>query len=515
MLPDAKRLLHLSLLVLALTGTVVSGLAATHLFVAGHGLTLRTTGKDQPNSTNFIPKSEQAQAMINECKAMIDGEWKVMPWMKFIELEYDWNSLENDLPNNVNKDHPGKTQRSWNQAGLDQIRKDAILCAKNGMYLRVMLLQKYANFPAYMTEVNRHAIQVKDNTPQDGKPPPWTLKLHQSAPNGRNTLQLLKDLYSMVIENLQRIDPNAPEDTDFAKEGFYGFVIQETAFGTTSYYDGDDEWTAQQNQAAADRKAKWYENLRNFHVWLGGPGRLLDFDNVPPRGRLFWQMINSPYQEVLNVVSNPNLPDGAGFCGPDTFPRESSSFTKPSNSNEQPMPIESSLYKTYDQFMRKNRARPISLHVYSGNYTTDRAPFLDDRLAGVQPIWSNADSFASNGSNNKNAGDGISNFLGCVINGNKPDDLEVHNIVWSWIDGTLIPFNGEADDPDTKEKIELADNEASEGQPTGVWGWKQVKDWMLNRGSIYGPGGLKNSSGQFPQNNSGGCRAAVPTLIAN
>ena len=103
-------------------------------------------------------------------------------------------------------------------------------------------------------------------------------------------------------------------------------------------------------------------------------------------------------------------------------------------------------------------------------------------LIGVQPIWANTNLPAANGSNNKDAGDGIANFVGCVSTGTKPDNLDLHNVIWTWSSGTLT----QAD--------------ADPGQPYGPWGWDQVKNWM-------------QTSGQFPQTNVGGCRTTVPTLI--
>jgi hypothetical protein len=144
--------------------------------------------------------------------------------------------------------------------------------------------------------------------------------------------------------------------------------------------------------------------------------------------------------------------------------------------------------------MRQRTDRPVSLHVYHGNYRCDRAPFLPTVKKGVQPIWADTNLPGANGLDNKDAGDGIANFLGCVSTGRRPDTLAVHNVVWSWTSGTLRPYAGAAAAPKS------AQYEASPGQPAGPYGWPLVKAWMLH-------------SGQFPQTETGGCTAAVPTGI--
>lgn len=421
--------------------------AATHLFVPGHGLTDRSG-----------PVKTVAQ-LKDECLA-------TGSWMKIIEKQYDWGTLENDyLLSGGNPDNPAPQHRNWNTTGLNQIKADAELCAQNGLVLRVVLLHKYADFPAYMigtaggAPLDRHSIEIASNT---GGTPPRVIKLEQNDPNGVNTLGVIQGLYDKVIQTLK--------GSNNARRGFYGFVIQETSIGSTPYYDDG-------SPAANQRKSDWYANLRSFHDWLDT--KLVNFNSAgttpfTPPGRLFWQMINSPYLEVSTIVAQ--LPAGAGLCGPDTFPRESVAV------NGSGQPVDSSLYKCYDQFIRQNPARPVSLRVASSNYYTDRAFFLPNVIVGVQPIWANTNLPAANGSDNKNAGDGIANFVGCVSTGSKPDNLDLHNVIWTWSSGTL------------------AQADADPGQPYGPWGWNEVKNWM-------------KTSGQFPQTGTGGCRATVPTNI--
>ena len=145
--------------------------------------------------------------------------------------------------------------------------------------------------------------------------------------------------------------------------------------------------------------------------------------------------------------------------------------------------------------MRQRTDRPVSLHVYHGNYVYDRAHFLPGAIKGVQPIWTNTNLPAANGLDNKDAGDGIVNFLGCVSAGRHPDTLAVHNIIWSWTSGTLRPSSGKP------RGHKFSRDEASPGQPAGPYGWPQIKAWMQH-------------SGQFPKTDAaGGCTATVPTGI--
>lgn len=416
------------LLLLAMVPTATAAAASTHLFVPGHGLTARTSGVDRT-----------AAQLLDECEA-------TGPWMRFIEIAYDWGDLEGPPA--------ADGARTWKAAGLAQLRADAEACAARGKYLRVILLQRYANFPEYMRKDDRHTFAIRDNSPSPDRPPPRVIKLDQPE-----TLELLKGLYDQVIATLK-----AGAD---ARRGFYGFVIQETALGASPYLNRTIE-------------SAWYANLRAFHQWLGG--RLADFDDNAPRGRLFWQMVNFPAREVPAIIAQ--LPPGAGLCGPDTFPREPASISQDTGK-----PGYGGLYKAYDA-MRRRTDRPVSLHVYHGNYISDRAPFLPGAIKGVQPIWADTNLPAANGLDNKDAGDGIANFLGCVSTGRRPDSPDVHNVVWSWVGGTLR----------APEARKTAANVASPGQPAGPYGWPRVKAWMRD-------------SGQFPRNEHGGCAAATPTNI--
>ncbi len=423
------------LLAIMLAALAPAALAVpTHLFVPGHGLTDRTSGLNRT--------SEQ---LLDECEA-------TGPWMRLIEVAYDWGDLEGEPA-------PDGT-RTWKTAGFTRIRADAEACAARGKYLRVMLQHRYARFPAYMRVGDRHSFSIRDNTPHPGEAPPRVIKLDQPE-----SLKLLEGLYDRVITTLQ--------SSPAARRGLYGFVIQETALGESPYLTRPIE-------------AAWYANLRAFHQWLGG--RLANFDDAAPRGRLFWQMVNFPAREVPTIIAQ--LPPGAGLCGPDTFPREPVSHAKDTGKAAY-----GGLYKAYDA-MRQRSDRPVSLHVYHGNYNTDRAPFLSDALKGVQPIWTDTNLPAANGLDNKDAGDGIANFLGCVSTGRRPDTLAVHNIIWSTASGTLRPY---ASKP---AGTMPGRNEASPGQPAGPYGWPQVKAWMQH-------------SGQFPKTDpAGGCAATVASLAA-
>lgn len=422
------------LLAIALAALAPVALAApTHLFVPGHGLTDRTSGVNRTT-----------RQLLDECET-------TGPWMRLIEISYDWGDLEGDLASDGT--------RTWKAAGLARIRQDAEACAARGKYLRVMLQHRYADFPAYMRKGDRHTFSIRDNTPHPGEPPPRVIKLDQPE-----SLKLLEGLYAQVISTLQ--------SSSAARRGFYGFVIQETALGESLYLNRSIE-------------TAWYANLRAFHQWLGG--RLVNFDDAAPRGRLFWQMVNFPAREIPTIIAA--LPPGAGLCGPDTFPREPVSFAKDTGKASY-----GSLYKTYD-LMRQRTDRPVSLHVYNGNYVYDRAHFLPDAIKGVQPIWTDTNLPAANDLDNKDAGDGIANFLGCVSTGRSPDTLAVHNIIWSLASGTLRPSSGK---PGAHK---FGQDEASPSQPAGPYGWPQVKAWMQH-------------SSQFPTADAaGGCTATVPTGI--
>ncbi len=424
---------HLLALFLALALATAASAAPTHLFVPGHGLTDRTSGADRT-----------AQQLLDECEA-------TGPWMRLIEITYDWGDLEGEPA-------PDGT-RTWKAEGLTKIRQDAEACAARGKYLRVILQHRYAHFPAYMRKGDRHSFSIRDNTPNPGEAPPRVIKLDQPE-----SLALLEGLYARVIATLQ--------GSAAARRGFYGFVLQETSLGESPYLDRPIE-------------TAWYANLRVFHQWLGD--HLKDFDDVAPRGRLFWQMTNFPAREVPTIIAQ--LPPGAGLCGPDTFPREPVSHAKDTGEATY-----GGLSKAYDA-LRQRTDRPVSLHVYHGNYNTDRAPFLPDAIKGVQPIWTDTNLPAANGLDNKDAGDGIANFLGCVSAGRRPDTLAVHNIIWSSASGTLRPYG------DHPAGTKPARGEASPGQPAGPYGWPQVKAWMQH-------------SGQFPNTDAaGGCTATVPTGI--
>lgn len=496
--PATRGMLRSLTLLLAFAVTAAVPSAAQYLFVPGHGLTDRSG----PDKTII--------QLRDECKA-------TGIWMRFIEKEYEWGSLEDDLPSSANKDNPSSTERRWNQAGLDQIRRDAEECGKAGLVLRVVLLHKYGSYPAYMTAGNRHTYTF--NAGQGTGDIKYEIKLDQGK-----TKNLLLGLYDKVIAELK--------STYNARKGFYGFVIQETSLGSSSYYEGDTNWTQAQNDAAAVRQTAWYANLRAFHRSLGL--KLANFntvDLVTPQGRLFWQMINSPYPEVKKIVDNFNgvagegpVIAGAGFCGPDTFPREPANQRPDQNDGT---PSRTSIYKCYDEFMRNRTDRPISLRVASSNYYTDRAHFSQLVVRGIQPLYATTNLGSSNGWNsstntndtagityvkqgNRDAGDGIANFVGCAKASDNPNDsdsphnLNLHNVVWTWDEITVHPHNATPPADLTPEQLEnWMDRKASNAsQLSGPCGWPQVKTWM------------KNTPNQFIQGATGGCNQRATRIGA-
>lgn len=487
--PVSTGILRSTTVTLALAAAAV-GSAATHMFVPGHGLTDRSSGV-----------TRTIEEMIAECNLTNNNTTVSNPatvkWMRVIEREYDWRSLENDfLLSGGNADNPAPASRNWKTAGLDKIKTDAEKCADAGYVLRVILLHKFGDFPTYMigsaggVTLNRHTIEIASNS---GGTPPRVIKLNQNNTAGVNTLGVLQGLYDKVITTLK--------SSEKARRGFYGFVIQETAIGSTPYYDDPND------PSAATRKTQWYTNLRAFHQWLGT--KLVSFNStgtnpVTPAGRLFWQMVNGPYPECVTIEAE--LPNGAGLCGPDTFPRQ------PVNPNGG----RTALYRIYDELFRDLKwKRPRSLRIASSNYYTDR-PFFDPTvIVGVQPIWKNGDTPSANGWNgltnqdfsvsypgegNRDAGDGLANFVGTTgggpNGGTRPDNLDLNNVIWTWDDGTL------------------AAGDVDPGQPSGAWGWSEVKAWMKRSGPLYGIGMSKDSGDQFPRwDPVGGCRTTVPSLI--
>ncbi len=246
-LAATKGLLRSLSLVLALSMTAATAQSASnatkYMFVPGHGL----TGKS--GNAEFITTDQ----LILECK-------NTGPWMRFVEREYDWGDLQDDGPKNTNK--PGSfiygNDALGNPKGISEIIDDANKCYDKGLKLRVMLMHKFAHLPKFLTfpsdeTHDGNLATVISRDPKSNLPVDYNIKLDQDI-----VLTHLKNLYAAVIAEFKK-----PEIGN-ARSAFYGFVIQEHAFGTSSYWN-------------TSTQKLWVDNLIKFHTWLAGNGRLFNF----------------------------------------------------------------------------------------------------------------------------------------------------------------------------------------------------------------------------------------------
>jgi len=488
--------------VLAFAATTMIATAATnvtkYLFVPGHGLTAKSG--DWKNTTT--------EELINECH-------KTGPWMQFVEREYFWGDLQKDWPANESGIIKGK-DANGKPMGISKIIADAKLCAdaKPKLKLRVMLMHKFADLPRFLTypsdtENDGNLATVtkrapKPTTPQDppeGTPLEYNIKLDNST-----VLSHLQKLYKAVIEEFKK-----PENED-ARNAFYGFVIQEHAFGNSDYW----------NDATRDA---WVTNLIAFHTWLAKDDQLLNFaPSTSTPHRLFWQMINSPATDAARIAAS--LPDGAGLDGPDTFPLEPA--PQPDDNPDEPNAPKVALYKTYNTMREYRKKRPLALHVYALNYwnpylhANKEVTFVGDDLPTLAPQlpWgrdpnrgiNNAGTIGSYWEaglgdpmqNNGWAGTGIANFLGCVApwaktkesyNPNETleiDNLNVNNVVWAY--ATFVP-----------------DEAKKQGYPDSAkYGWADFRTWMMNTPSQFPCGDPAVLTDGDP---AGGCTKTIPIRI--
>ncbi len=411
--------------------------------------------------------------LINECK-------NTGPWMQFVEREYFWSELQTDGPANSNT--PGTYK--YGNPGIGRIVQEAKACYANGLKMRVMLMHKFATLPAYLTYNQKYAVSIGPGVTD------WNIKLDYVDSGGAAVvLGYLKDLYQAVINELKK------PGNENARDAFYGFNIQEHAFGTSAY------WTAA-------RQAKWVDHLIDFNLWLSQGGRLRNFApntaSSKPH-RLFWQMINSPALDAARIADA--MPNGGGLCGPDTFPRE------PAPGANLGEPNRVALYNAYNKMREKRGILPLSLHVYANNYwnpyvhAQKEVTAVGDMLPhlGPQPIWGRdnmdtIDSYTESGLGssvtNRWAGVGIANFLGCVSPWAKdwePDNMQVNNVVWAYT--TFV-----------------SDEAVDQGfvRPNDAYGWNNVRDWMKLSTNNQFPNG--NHNGSAPDS-AGGCTTAIPTKI--
>lgn len=448
---------------------------SNYLFVSGHGLTSKSGDTSTPLMT-----------LINECK-------NTGPWMQFVEREYFWSELQADGPSNSNT--PGAYK--YGNPGIGRIIQEAKICHQNGLKMRVMLQHKFATLPAYLTYNEKYATRI------GSKPHEWNIKLDFVDSLGNAVvLGFLKGLYQAVINEFKK---TGNED---ACDAFYGFVIQENAFGTSTYWN-------------AARQDKWVDHLIQLNQWISEEGRLRNFapGSTKPH-RLFWQMINSPALDAERIADA--IPNGGGLCGPDTYPREAAPGAAPGEPNRV------ALYRTYNKMRQKRGILPLSLHVYALNYWTpyvhaqkevtyaaDMTPHL-----GPQPIWGrdlldSIESYSESGlgssQDNGWAGIGIANFLGCVSPWAKktaaeggqgePDNMQVNNVVWAYT--TFVP------DEAVYQGYEKPS--AANGWNTAyTYGWNNVRDWMKDSTINQFPNGKHNGSAPDP---AGGCTTTVPSSI--
>lgn len=469
-----RRGILLGVLLAGFTGTVRAD--TQYLFVPGHGLTNK--------SANPAITTEE---LIAECK-------DTGPWMRFVEREYAWKSLQADGAPGANQPGPYivGTDARGRPIGISQIVADAKKCAAAGLKLRVMLMHKFAPIPAYLTRGQTYAVPI---TTINGRPAAYNIKLDRPE-----VLGFLEALYQRVIDEFKQPGNEA------ARDAFYGFIVQEHAFGNSPY------WTAA-------TRTQWVDNLIRFNQRLAA--QLRDFaPGTPTPHRLFWQMVNSPTADALRIIDA--MPAGGGLCGPDTFPRE------PGPGKEPGSPPRKSLYETYKKIRTKRGVLPISLHVYANNYWSpyvhgekdvtakgDKVPHL-----GPQPIWqqdtkNEIASYSEPGLgapiDNLHAGVGIANFLGCVSlwakktvaegGQGEPDNMQVNNVVWSFT--TFVP-----------EEAELQGYVAPKGKNRhDAYGWANVKAWMKNSTSDQFPNG-RHTKPASPPDLAGGCTTTIPSTIA-
>ena len=474
----------------------VSQAATDYLFVPGHGLTAKS--KNAATITT--------QNLIDECKA-------TGPWMTFVEREYAWADLQNDGP--VGTNTPGSfitgVDALGNPKGISKIVDDAKKCAAapgGGLKLRVMLMHKFAALPRFLTYPasasttvdGKYAVVIARDA-NTGAPTNYNIKLDYQDSHGAVVLQYLEALYQKVIDELKK------PGNETARDAFYGFVIQEHAFGTSTY------WTN-------TTRTNWVSNLLLFHDYLAA--HLVNFapsTTASKPHRLFWQMVNSPTADAQTIIDS--MPVGGGLCGPDTFPRE------PAPGATSGAPNRVSLFQTYQKMRAKRGVMPLSLHVYAANFwnpyvhadqevtaTGDMLPHL-----GPQPIWgrdaANAiDSYTEPGLGasmlNDHSGTGIANFLGTVSPWAKktpaeggqgePDNMQVNNVVWAFT--TYVSNEAELQGfvpPDSNG-------------PNDAYGWNNVKSWMKTSTNNQFPNGL-HTTPTSPPDPAGGCTVTIPSMI--
>ena len=435
---------------------------AAYLFVPGHGLTGKSGGE------------EDVKTLIGLCK---DSAGKRLHWMKIIEKEYEWKSLETTtVP---------EYAANISRYNVQQIVDDAVSCKRAGMFLRVMILHKYTTYPDYMdSDDNSKDLYIKIGPGQFS----YNLMLDKKEAYNR-----LTKLYTAAI--------NALKSNSEAAAGFYGFVLQETSIGDGSTYYGED--SKDLDQTRKDRRSKWFVNLRDFHTWLAG--KLATFDDDDDngvRGRIFWQMINTPDEEI-DLILAAHL-KGMGFCGPDTFPGEPSKGDTAKATTQ--------LYRSYDTMRRIKTEFPISLHVYAGNYRHDRPHQDPNMIPGVVSLWKGGNAPAVNGFKYEDAGDGLFNFLGCAGNigdvprqdwqiGDRAEDMDVHNIIWSTAKGELKEESGDGVLEYVMKNGVKWYLEAAENMAGGPYGWPEVLKAM------------QKADGKFIKDEHGGCNRQTPSGI--
>lgn len=449
-----------------------------YLFVPGHGLTKK--------SANPAITTDE---LIAECK-------NTGRWMRFVEREYPWKALQADGSPDTNEPGPyiSGTDDRGSPIGISEIIADAKKCAAAGLKLRVMLMHKFVPLPGFLTRNQAYAVPI---TSINGLPAAYNIKLDRPE-----VLRFLEALYQRVIDEFKK------PGNETARDAFYGFIIQEHAFGSSPY------WTPA-------TRTRWVDNLIRFNRYLAA--ELRDFAPATPGSkphRLFWQMVNAPTADAQRIIDA--MPAGGGLCGPDTFPREPAPGKEPGSSPR------AALYQTYVKIRTKRGVLPISLHVYANNYWSPyvhgekdvTAPGDKVPLLRPQPIWqqdpkNEFTSYSEPGLgapiDNLHAGVGIANFLGCVSPWAKktpaeggqgePDNMQVSNVVWSFT--TFVP----------KEAV-LQGYIAGKGKNRhDAYGWTNVKEWMMHSTSDQFPNG-RHTQPVSPPDLAGGCTTAIPSTIA-
>ena len=133
-------------------------------------------------------------------------------------------------------------------------------------------------------------------------------------------------------------------------------------------------------------------------------------------------------------------------------------------------------------------------------------------IPGVVSLWKGGNAPAVNGFKYEDAGDGLFNFLGCAGNigdvprqdwqiGDRAEDMDVHNIIWSTAKGELKEESGDGVLEYVMKNGVKWYLEAAENMAGGPYGWPEVLKAM------------QKADGKFIKDEHGGCNRQTPSGI--